>query len=160
MIARTAAAWLLVTLALTGCEAIENAADPEGHGHAGTDDHGHEHGQGESWAVTSWGEQFEIFAEADPLVAGQVSNSHTHVTVLEDFSALREGVVSAVLRAADGSEVVFTQDQALRDGIFDIAIAPRTTGDFELLFRVQAAGRNEDVPSGQVRVGDDHHPGG
>lgn len=160
MMGRIAAAWLMVALVLGGCQSTENAADPEGHAHSDADDHGHAHGGGESWAVTSWGEEFEIFAEADPLVAGEVSKSHTHVTVLEGFLALREGVVSAVLRAADGSEEVFTQSQALRDGIFDVAIGPRTPGEYELLFRVQGAGRSEDIPSGRVRVGDDQHPGG
>ena len=65
MIARAATAWLLITLALAGCQATENAADPEGHAHAETDDHGHDHGEAESWAVTAWGEHFEIFAEAE-----------------------------------------------------------------------------------------------
>jgi len=160
MTTRTAAAWLLVLFALVGCQSSENAADPAGHAHGETGDHGHSHGDGESWAVTSWGEQFEIFAEADPLVAGAVSNSHTHVTVLDDFSALSEGVVSAILRMPDGTEQVFAQGQALRGGIFDIAIAPRVPGLYELVFRVEGAGRSEDIPSGHVMVGDEAHPGG
>jgi RND family efflux transporter MFP subunit len=160
MIARTAAAWLLVILALAGCQATENAADPEGHAHEETDDHGHDHGEVESWAVTAWGEHFEIFAEADPLIAYGVSNSHTHVTVLEDFSPLLEGLVSAVLRDASGQEAVFEQPFALRDGIFDVEIVPTEEGQYDLVFRVEGAGRTEEIPGGRVRVGDDHHPGG
>jgi RND family efflux transporter MFP subunit len=160
MIARNAAAWLVVLFALAGCQTTENAVDPEGHTHGETDDHGHAHRDAESWAVTSWGDQFEIFAEADPLVAGAVSNSHTHVTGLEDFSALREGAVSAVLRMPDGTEHVFTQTESLRDGIFDIAIEPHVPGPYELIFRVEGAGRSEDIPAGLVTVGDEDHPGG
>lgn len=123
----------------------------------------HEHtaaGEDENWAVTAWGEQFEIFAEADPLVVGQVSKSHTHVTVLDDFSALSEGVVEAVLRAADGSESTFSRDEALRPGIFSIEIEPKTEGTFILLFRVNGAGVNEQIRAGRVRVGSVDDPGG
>ncbi len=120
------------------------------------DDHGGE----ESWAVTSWGNDFEIFAEADPLIAGETVNSHTHVTVLSDFSALTEGVVSAVLREPGGREQVFTKDQALRGGIFDIAITPASSGEYDLLFRVAGAGKTEEILSGRVRVGTNESPGG
>jgi len=160
MFARTAAAWLLFALAFAGCQATENAGDPEGHAHAETDDHGHDHGDGESWAVTAWGEHFEIFAEADPLVAYGVSNSHTHVTALEGFSPLRQGLVSVVLRDAGGNETVFEQPFPLRDGIFDVEIVPTEEGEYDLFFRVEGAGRMEEIPGGRVRVGDDEHPGG
>lgn len=132
------------------------------------DDHGHEHGdeeeehshEDESWAVTSWGEHFEIFAEADPLIVGETVNSHTHVTVLRDFSPLLEGVVSAVLRNDEFGEQVFTRDEALRGGIFDIAITPEREGRFNLFFRVEGAGLTEEIPSGEVIVGTEAAPGG
>lgn len=127
-------------------------------GQGGTHDATHE--EDESWAVTAWGQHFEIFAEADPLIVGQVSKSHTHVTTLRDFSALQEGVVVAVLRAADGSETTFRRDVALRAGIFSIEIAPKAEGVFNLLFRVDGAGATEDIPCGRVRVGSADAPGG
>ena len=118
------------------------------------------HEEDESWAVTAWGEHFEIFAETDPLVVGQMVKSHTHVTVLHDFSAPREGMVEAVFRAADGSETTFRREQALRAGIFSIEIEPQAEGTFDLLFRVDAAGRTEEIPAGRVRVGSADAPGG
>jgi len=161
MLVRFTAVAGMVALLLGGCRADDHATGAGDHEHANeAGDHGHAHGEGESWAVTSWGRDFEIFAEADPLVAGRTSNSHTHVTVLEDFSPLREGVVAAILRAEDGSEEVFRQHEALRDGIFDVAIRPLVPGEYELLFRVEGAGRSEEIASGRVRVGDEHHPGG
>lgn len=152
------AARMMVTLALGGCTTGELAHDDEVHAHDETS--GHAHGAAESWAVTSWGERFEIFAEADPLVVGRPSRSHTHVTALADFSPLREGVVSAVLRGPGGEEHVFAQDQALRDGIFDVEIVPPATGEYELMFRVRTGKSSESVPSGRVIVGDSHSPGG
>ncbi len=116
------------------------------------DQHGHDHGGDEGWAVTAWGEDFEIFAEADPLSVGTVSKSHTHVTILEDFSAMTAGAVTAVLRSPDGSELAFRQGEVLRAGIFDIGIVPAEPGDFDLFFRVETAAASEEIAAGTVRV--------
>jgi RND family efflux transporter MFP subunit len=135
----------------------------------GGDDHehgaeaGHSHdaaAEAEPWAVTAWGELYEIFPEIDPLVAGRVAESHTHVTVLEGFAPLTEGRVAIVLRADDGDEQVFEQRTAKRPGIFGVEVAPARVGEFELLFRVDAAAGSEEIAGGRVRVGDDSSPGG
>lgn len=107
----------------------------------------------EGIAVTGWGETYEVFAEADPLVVGRLSKSHTHVTILDEFPPLKEGVVSAVLRAPDGVEQAFRQERALRDGIFSIEIKPTRAGIFDLSFRVESPAGNEAIPAGRVRVG-------
>lgn len=149
---------LMVFLAMAACQSAGEG--DHGHPHGPEEDADHGHGEAEGWAVTSWGDRYEIFAEADALVLGSISRSHTHVTILEGFLPLREGTVSAVLRAADGTETVFSQDSALRDGIFDVEILPHRTGEYDLLFRVETDGQREDIPSGRVRVGDDREPGG
>jgi RND family efflux transporter MFP subunit len=105
-------------------------------------------------AVTAWGERYEIFAEADPLVAGQVSKSHTHVTVLDSFPPLKQGIVTAVLRDEGGAEQAFRQERALRDGIFSVEIKPARAGLFELSFRVESQSGSEQIPAGRVRVGE------
>ena len=128
--------------------------DDHGHDHGDADqgdDHGHPHGGDESWAVTAWGSHFEIFAEADPLVAGETSKSHTHVTALDDFSPLREGRVEIVLRG-NGMEKVYAEEHALRDGIFDVEISAPSVGRYILFFRIAGAGRVEEIPAGR-RVG-------
>jgi len=149
---------LAVSVTMTAC-GQEHAQDDHGHEH-GEDTHAHgESTETESWAVTSWGSLYEIFAEADPLAVGVTSKSHTHVTILEGFLPLTEGEVSAVLRADDGTESVFRRDAALRPGIFSIEITPTQKGVFDLYFRVVSASGTEDIPSGYVRVGDPSHPG-
>ncbi len=162
----------LATLMLAGLLLLAAACrPPEGAGH--DDDHAHDeagghgeddgHGHGEDddgWAVTAWGDRFEIFAEAGPLAAGSTARSHTHVTDLKDFSAVRSGRVAVVLKAADGRELLFEQTEALRDGIFDVEIAPAETGDYDLAFRIETAGGGEEVPAGRLRVGTEHEPGG
>lgn len=126
----------------------------------GEDAHDHAHAEDENWSVTSWGSRYEIFAECEPLVAGQAAKSHTHVTVLDDFSPLRSGKVLAVLRSHDGRESVFAQDKPTRDGIFSVVIEPVSTGDYDLAFRVVGATGIEEVQSGRVRVGTAEAPGG
>lgn len=149
-------AWLLGAVLTAGCQAMGSPDATDEHDHAAGED---EHAHAESWAVTSWGEHFEIFAEAEPLVEGESSGTHTHVTWLEDFRPLREGSVSIVLRGDDGREQVFTRDRALREGIFEVGVLPARAGEFELLFRVTADGLTEDIPSGRVAVGTAEEPG-
>jgi len=132
----------------------------EGHDHGDGNVHSHDSEEGsDTWSVTSWGNQFEIFAEAGMLAAGEVSTSHTHVTVLDNFAALTDGRVSAVLRNASGVESVYSQDKAVRPGIFSIAITPPVDGEYALIFRVEALGVVEDIPSGKVYVGVSAEPG-
>ena len=74
------------------------ACSERDHGPGADHDHGsesHDHAEAaegpEPWAVTAWGDRYEIFPEVDPLVAGRAAESHTHVTTLADFSPLTEG---------------------------------------------------------------------
>lgn len=125
-----------------------------------TDDHGHAQEEEEAWAVTAWGERYEIFPECDPLIAGEVSKCHTHVTVLENFSPLREGTVAIVLRSQGGAEAVFEKDAPIRDGIYSIEAAPAAEGIYDLSFRITSAAGAEEVAAGRVRVGTKDDPGG
>jgi cobalt-zinc-cadmium efflux system membrane fusion protein len=113
----------------------------------------------EPWSVTAWGEHFELFPETEPLVGGKVARSHTHVTLLEDFSPMREGTVIAVFRDADKKEETFA-GKFKRDGIYEIEITPSRQGEFDLSFRIETPKRREEVRSGRIRVGDANKPGG
>jgi RND family efflux transporter MFP subunit len=155
------AAALAALLAATACSDHEHdsGAEPD-HGDAGHD-HAEEIASGpEPWAVTAWGELYEIFPEVDPLVAGEVAESHTHVTILADFSPLAAGEVAIVLRDAAGAEEVFRSTAAKRPGIFGIELRPARSGEYELLFRIDAAPGREEIAGGRVRVGDAAAPGG
>lgn len=111
----------------------------------------------ESWSLTTWGELYEVFPETEPLVAGQVALSHTHVTVLADFSPLRTGTVSAVLRGS-GTEQSFA-GTFKRDGIFEIPFRAAREGTYDLAFRVDSAAGREEIPAGKVTVGTSSAPG-
>ncbi|MDX2000405.1 MAG: efflux RND transporter periplasmic adaptor subunit [Thermoanaerobaculia bacterium] len=113
-----------------------------------------------SWAVTAWGQIYEVFPEIDPLIAGSVASAHTHVTELAGFRALTAGRVEIVLRRDDGSEEVFLATEVVRPGIFNIDITPTAPGERELLFRIDAPGGREEIRGGRVRVGTSGAPGG
>ena len=121
-------------------------------------DHSQDGHEAEPWAVTAWTDAHEIFAEVEPLVAGKPASSNTHVTVLADFSPLREGKVSAILRGPAG-EAVFTQARPRRDGIFVIELRPAAAGTFSLSYRVEHGGKRDEIPAGRVRVGSEAEPG-
>lgn len=138
--------WLL--FAALGCRRPDSTAK------------GPDHGPDDAWATTAWGERYEIFAETDALVAGRTATAHAHVTVLADFSPLKEGVVSAVLRGAGGREQRFRQERPSRDGIFPVEITPAAPGTFDLVFAVEGGGGPEEIAAGRVRVGNSAAPGG
>lgn len=151
---------LTACIAIFGVGCRDRVADE--HAHDGSEAHGHgdEKKEAEPWAVTAWGERYEIFAEADPLLVGVVSKSHTHVTVLQGFKPLGAGVVSAILRGPDGSRSVFARNEPLRDGIFSIEIKPEHEGEFQLAFLIESGAGSEEIASGRVLVGSESAPGG
>jgi membrane fusion protein, heavy metal efflux system len=113
----------------------------------------------DNWAVTAWGELFEVFPEVEPLVAGATAAAHTHVTRLSDFSPLTEGNVEIVLTGSSGEEV-FGASKPVRPGIYQIEIAPRSAGEYDLAFRIRTPAGNEEIRGGRVRVGTAENPGG
>lgn len=123
-------------------------------------DHGPAHAEGESWAVTAWGERYEVFAETDALVVGHTATSNAHVTILAGFAPLEKGVVTAILRDASGREQRFRQDTMKRSGIFAVELEPASEGTFDLAFAIETAGDSEEIPAGRVKVGSPTAPGG
>ncbi|MEM6456166.1 MAG: hypothetical protein AAF772_13805, partial [Acidobacteriota bacterium] len=140
---------------LTACH--HHDAHDDHHDHDHPSDHGSATAAG--WAITAWGEHVELFPKSDVLIAGTASTAHVHVTRLADFSPLTDGAVSMILRGPNGDEV-FRADAPTRPGVFDIALTPQATGEFDLVFRVEAAGIDEAVRGGRVRVGTAADPGG
>lgn len=126
----------------------------------GSEEPRHADDPGESWAVTAWGGRYEVFAETDGLVAGQTAVSNAHVTVLADFSPLRAGSVTAVLRSPAGQAQAFRADKPKRDGIFAVELKPASAGEFDLVFRVSSPAGDEEIAAGRVRVGVPGKPGG
>ena len=120
----------------------------------------HQAEAGKTWPVTAWGSTYEVFAEIDPLVAGSPASSNTHVTLLKDFSPLRDGSVALLLSDAGSLPLVFEQKQRKRDGIYVIDVKPPREGTFAMSFRIEGPSGREEIPAGRVRVGGPASPGG
>lgn len=115
---------------------------------------------GDSWAVTAWGEHFELFPEIDALVSGQTAGAHVHVTILDGFRPATEGTVAIVLTGENGTEERFSSSSVVRPGIFNVEIQPETAGRAALHFEIEVDGMTEEIPGGTVEIGTESDPGG
>jgi RND family efflux transporter MFP subunit len=144
---------------LVVCVCIAAALAACGHDR-GTDTHTHGTAEGESWAVTAWGEHFGLFPEFDALVAGETVGCHFHVTVLDGFKPATEGSVTAVFTSPSGVEERFNSTTVVRPGIFLIDVRPGDPGERQLAFEIEVDGTTEAISGGKVRVGTAENPGG
>jgi hypothetical protein len=148
---------IIAATALAACGANHGAEHGDVHD---LDVHAHGATEAESWAVTAWGQHFELFPEIDALAAGKTAGAHVHVTVLDGFRPATEGSVTIVLRGAAGVEERFNATTAIRPGIFNVEIEPGTAGERELHFEIEVDGVRETIAGGTVRVGTADAPGG
>ncbi len=142
---RSLSVFLLLLVGFLGCEGERDQNDSTA---------AHE----DSWSVTVWGQRYEVFAETGMLAVNTPTSSNVHVTVLEDFTPLKQGTVTIELRG-DGPAQRFRQEQAKRDGIFSVDIEPRNEGTFDLSFLIEGPKGPEEIPAGRVRFGSSESPG-
>ncbi len=105
---------------------------------------------------TSYNSSFELFAEADPFVAGQQSNVLSHFSHLPDFKALERGTVTLRIVTGD-KEVSQTLDKPSRKGIYSFDIRPKSTGEAELIFEIEHEGKTSEMRIPNQVVYDSQH---
>lgn len=98
------------------------------------DEHGHDH-EGHKFQYTAYSNDFEVFAEADPFVAGDSSNVLSHFSHLPSFKAVEEGRITIIL-SAGGSEIRQTLDKPTRKGIYSFTILPAKAGSGTLRYEI------------------------
>lgn len=103
--------------------------------HATEEDEPHE----EKLLITAYNSEFELFAEAEPFVAGRQSNILAHFTRLEDFKPLEEGSV-AVSFLQDNGETVSGTAEPVSDGIYRISLQPSAAGAGRIQFDIRTSG--------------------
>jgi len=131
---------------------VEDHYEGDGHDHdavpadALEDEHQHGETEGEAMKVrlTAYSNEFELYAEADPFIAGKPSHILAHFSSLSDFRALDEGAISIILNV-NGSETFQKIDKPTRKGIFSFDIVPETPGYGELLFLVTSSSRQSEI---------------
>ncbi len=148
---------MLAAAVITACGGTQEADNIRGAANRGG---AHGAAEAEPWAVTAWGQHFELFPEIDALAAGDAASAHVHVTLLEGFKPATEGSVTIVLGGAGGHEERFASNTVVRPGIFNVEIRPVEAGERDLAFEVEVGGVAETIPGGRVRVGTAEDPGG
>ena len=86
--------------------------------------------------ITSYSNEFELFAEADPFVVGHKSTVLSHFTNLPDFTALENGSMTIRL-IVNGKEVSQTLEKPSRKGIYSFNIVPEEEGKGVLKFDIK-----------------------
>ncbi len=118
--------FLLSALAVTGCI---NANKKDTAGEAEIQDK-------PKFRYTAYSKDFELFAEADPFVAGESANILAHFTLLKSFGPLDSGTVSVRLTAG-GQELTQILNNQIRRGIYSFDIVPSATGSGMLTFEIK-----------------------
>ena len=99
---------LFITVSLAACSHRPHATEEE---------EPHE----EKLLITAYNSEFELFAEADPFVAGRQGNILAHFTRLENFKPLGEGSVTISL-LQEGGKTAGESAKPVSDGIYRISL--------------------------------------
>jgi RND family efflux transporter MFP subunit len=119
------------------------------HPHESDQNHRHE---GESVALTRFGQQTELYLELPPLVADTRSEFLVHLTRLSDYRPIDEGQVSITLTSPDGVSETFGASGASRPGLFRIHVTPRTPGARTIRIQIDGPGLREVHALGEQQV--------
>lgn len=101
--------------------------------------------------LTAYSNDFEIFVEASPFVAGQTSGIHAHLSHLENFKPLTEGSVTAnMIVGADTFRQ--TLEQPTETGIYQFSLKPTAAGTGKLVFDIHTPKGNSQVVIPNITV--------
>lgn len=126
---------------LTACN---NTSKPDAHDHSGHDHphteqkdahSGHDHGD-VKLQFTAYSNEFEVFAEADPLVVGKKTTILAHFSHLPNFTALEAGEVTAKI-LVNGKISEQTLKRPRKKGIYRFRIKAEHAGKAEILFVIK-----------------------
>jgi RND family efflux transporter MFP subunit len=100
---------------------------------------------------SSYSNNFELFAEADPLIVGESANILSHFSVLPEFKALEKGNITVVL-TVNSSITSQTLDAPTRKGIYSFNIIPEISGKGSLNFKITGEGGYSEVLIPEITV--------
>lgn len=123
------------------------------------DEHGHEHGGGHEeaeeappLAITRWTDRHELFVEFPQPIAGKPVPYHAHVTRLDGFAAVTEGVFHVRFRSASAVAAEAHIQGVKRPGIFvPEGLAP-AEGTYSLEMTYEHGGATDVFDCGPIRV--------
>ena len=123
---------LLIAIALVGCGQRQNTMNDE-HDHS---NHNHSHDI-ETLQLTSYNNDFEVFAETTPFAVGEKCEILAHFSYLNNFKPLENGKVTAnIIIGNDG--IRQTLEKPEKPGIYKFELQPGIAGNGVLLFDIVA----------------------
>jgi cobalt-zinc-cadmium efflux system membrane fusion protein len=106
----------------------------------------------EALAVTRWTDKTELFAEYPPLAVGEASRFAIHLTRLDTFKPMTDGLVEVHLRGGASQPEVFRVEAPSRPGIFGVGVRPAYVGKRELVIVLRSTGVSDEHRVGEVEV--------
>lgn len=136
---------VLIMFTLAACQNKTNTSD---------DSHDHSHDE-VSIQITEYNKDFELFAEAAPMVTGKTGNILAHFTNLSDFSALTEG--SVTLSLIVGKKGIRQKlEKPVRPGIYLFQLKPEGAGKGKLVFDIETSSGNSQLQTNVEVFADEH----
>ncbi len=135
---------LIVAATLTGCGGSSQNEAGEAHEHE------------ENLQLTAYNNEYEIYAEATPFVAGEASEVLAHFTLLDNFKPLEGGKITATL-AVGNDNTTQTLDQPTRPGIYKFSLTPKKAGRGQLVFTIETSTGTSTMTVPDITVYDDKH---
>ena len=134
----------LIVFAIAGCHTHAHKADE------------HEHAHDETLQLSAYNDDFEVFAETTPFVAGQKGDILAHFSRLENFKPLEEGSITvSLIIGTDG--IRQTLEHATRSGIYLFSLQPTTTGTGKLVFDIKTSEGTSQMVITDITVYDNLH---
>jgi membrane fusion protein, heavy metal efflux system len=104
---------------------------------------------------TSYNDDYELFAEADPFITGETANVLSHFSELPGFKPLERGPVKLIL-TVNGTETVQTLDSAIRKGIYSFDLKPEKPGKGTLKYEIKNSKGISVILISDITVFDNH----
>ena len=123
--------------------------------HNHSDNHDHEHDE-VKLLITSYNNDFEVYAEADPFVVGKTSDILAHFTHLDTFKPLKAGKVTMSLMV-NNRGIRQTVDTPHNPGIYRFQLRPEHSGLARIIFDIEHNGEIYQLDGGSFEVFDDSH---
>lgn len=115
-----------------------------------------EHAHEESLQLTSYSNDFEVFAEATPFVVGHTSDILAHFSHLKDFKPLDAAKVTVSL-VIGSDDIRQTLDKPTRTGIYLFQLKPEKAGSGKLTFDIETANGTSHILVSDIVVYTDEH---
>ena len=133
---------LISGLLITGCSNISLKEHPSEHGEP-------------KIQFTAYTDKLELFAEADPFVAGDSANVLSHFSSLPGFRPLENASIKLAL-IINGSETSQILDNTSNKGIYSFYLVPDSEGTGTLKYEISADGYKDELLIRDVTVYGNH----